>query len=335
MNRSSLQSSTHTCLIVLGVCKSGTTTLFDAFVRPHPQFLFARKEMHWWDNKYSDPRKTIRRLTSAYAHASRMIVQEAVNSSRMRDQLVIVEGTPRTLWDGDRWGFDPLNAGLELPAVLMPHKLRHVTPDVKFIVILRDPVRRLLSDYKYFYRGRKSSQDFHNKVVRAISWWRSCVARYPEKRCVYGLAPPGLPALDLDKCIAPQKNWTSRCIRSNEWKKNTAARLRIGLYDLFIQDWFSVFPRSQFLFLKHKELFEIGTHLIQSQIYPFLDIPKLNSDRVEKMKHILSRKKASGKGTTRMMSKTSKILQEFYAPFNKRLAETLRDEKWLFKPATT
>ena len=317
-------------VVVTGVSKSGTTTLFGAFVQPHPQLLFARKEMHWWDNKAFDHRRTIDQLTSAYAHASRMIVREALNSSRMRDQLVIVEGTPRTLWDGDSWSFDPLNSGLQLPAVLTPHKLRHVTPDVKIIVIMRDPVRRLLSDYKYFYRGRKSSRDFHNKVVSAISWWRACVARYPEKRCVYGLAPPGLPALDLYKCRSQQRNMTGRCIRLREWKKNTAARLRIGLYDLFIQDWFAVFPRSQFLFLKHKELFENGTNIIQSHIYPFLGIPKLNKNRVEEMKHILSRKNAAGKGTTRIMSKTSKILQEFYAPFNKRLAETLDDEKWLF-----
>ena len=329
-------SSLRVRLNVSGVCKSGTTTLFSAFAGPHPQLLFKRKEMHWWDTATFDPTKTMRRLTSDYASASKKIVQSVRTNKRIQDQPIIVEGTPRTLWDGDSWSLDPLNAGLQLPAVLTPHKLRHVTPDVKFIVILRDPVRRLLSDYKFFYRtGKKSSEDFHNKVVRAIAWWHSCVASYPEKRCVYGIAPPGLPALDTDECFKKYRNNTDKCRMLNEWRNNAATRLRIGLYDLFLQDWFSVFPRSQFLFLKHKELFENGTHLIQSHIYPFLGIPKLNEDRVERMKYILSRKKATGKGNTRIMPKTSKILQEFHAPFNARLAKTLGDEKWLFKAAAS
>ena len=274
------------------------------------------------------------RLTSEYASASQKIVRSALTSKNMNEQFVLVEGTPRTLWDGDRWSLDPLNAGLQLPAVLTPHKIRHVTPDVKFIVILRDPVRRLLSDYKFFYRtGKKSSEDFHNKVVRAISWWRNCVARYSEKRCLYGVAPPGLPALDTDECFKKYRKTTDECRRPKEWNNNTATRLRIGLYELFIQDWFSVFPRSKFLFLKHKEFFKNGISLTQSHIYPFLNIPKLNKGRIKKMKHEFSRKVNPAISNTRIMPKTRKILQEFYEPFNKRLAKTLGHEKWLFKRA--
>ena len=92
------------------------------------------------------------------------IVASATSATERREQLLIVEGTPRTLWDGERWKLDPLNAGLDTPAVLIPHKLHHVTPDVKLIVILRDPADRLLSDYKFFYKGKHSTEDFNEKV---------------------------------------------------------------------------------------------------------------------------------------------------------------------------
>ena len=113
---------------------------------PHPQLIYHRKEMHWWTTAKFSYKNTMGQLTSDYANASQKIVQSAITRERMRDQFVIVEGTPHTLWDGDRWRLDPLNAGLEVPAVLMPHKLRRVTPDVKFIVIMRNPTSRLLSD---------------------------------------------------------------------------------------------------------------------------------------------------------------------------------------------
>ena len=314
-----------------GVCKSGTTTLFDAFAREHQQILVRKKEMHWWDNKMSNPNYTMAQFTSSYATATQQIVRSALNSKRQQDQFVIAEGTPRTFWDGDKWSFDPTNDGLDLPTVLSPQKLRHVTPDVKFIVILRDPVRRLLSDYKFFNHGMKSSEDFHGKVVRAVRWWRDCVAMHSEKRCVYGLTPPGLPTLDADVCISKHGEMTLRCIKSREWKNNTAARLRIGLYDLFIQDWFSVFKRNQFLFLKHEDFIQNGVDIIQTRLYPFLNIPKLDADRVERVKRILSQKQRPGKGTTVILPKTNKILREFYAPFNKRLSKTLNDKMWLFQ----
>ena len=45
-------------------------------------------------------------------------------------------------WDFRAWPLIPQNKGLSEPVVLTPHLMRHLYPDPKFIVILRNPVDR-------------------------------------------------------------------------------------------------------------------------------------------------------------------------------------------------
>jgi hypothetical protein len=45
-------------------------------------------------------------------------------------------------WDMTGWQHIPQNKGLKEPEYLTPHVIKHVNPNVKLIVILRDPVER-------------------------------------------------------------------------------------------------------------------------------------------------------------------------------------------------
>ena len=68
--------------------------------------------------------------------------------------------------------------GLIEPAILTPEKIAHVLPNPKIIMILREPVARLWSDYRFFAKYRKhnvTADDFHNVVTNAINWWKKCV----------------------------------------------------------------------------------------------------------------------------------------------------------------
>ena len=197
--------------------------------------------------------------------------------------------------------------------------------------MLRNPVDRLLSDYNFFKRGYKSSYDFHDKCVRAIAWWHDCVTLYPMKRCLYGLTPPGLPLLDMDVCIV--NHGGLGCTHAADWRNNSAGRLRIGLYGLYLQDWFSVFVPSHILVLKYEEFILNGSAIIQNVVYPFLDVPRLGLDRLTTMKRILSKKQrtSSSRNKSHMLPQTRKLLEDFYQPFNEKLAKTLGSKKWLFK----
>ena len=49
------------------------------------------------------------------------------------------------------------------------------------------------------------------------------------------------------------------------------ARLHVGFYAIFLQDWFQVFPREQFHIIKTEEYsLSVAEHI--HQIYEFLDL---------------------------------------------------------------
>ena len=85
----------------------------------------------------------------------------------INNQVLLAEGTPRTVWHGDHWQYDVINQGLDEPIILSPQKIHHVTPQSRIIGIMRNPTSRLISDYKYYVRvGRDvDGTDFHDKVL--------------------------------------------------------------------------------------------------------------------------------------------------------------------------
>ena len=125
---------------------------------------------------------------------------------------------------------------------------------------------------------------FHSEQVsRAIDWWYQCLEKHSERRCLYGPTPEGLPKLDIDNCITNRpRTWeyitnatTSPCHAYFQWVNNSAARLRVGLYERFIAEWLEVFPREQMLFVQFEEYIADPLAIIQERIYPFLGLPKL------------------------------------------------------------
>lgn len=60
------------------------------------------------------------------------------------DQIVYVsgDGTPMDMWDMSGWVNIPQNLGLKEPRFITPELMKHVNPNVKLIIILRDPVQR-------------------------------------------------------------------------------------------------------------------------------------------------------------------------------------------------
>ena len=130
------------------------------------------------------------------------------------------------------------------------------------------------------------------QVSRAIEWWKSCLEKHTERRCLYGSTPEGMPQLDIDNCILDrERTWQyimnpklQPCHSYFQWVNNSAARLRVGLYERFIAEWLEVFPREQMLFIKFEEYIAEPLDTIQNQIYPFLGLPKLEGNNLEDLK---------------------------------------------------
>ena len=57
--------------------------------------------------------------------------------------------TPRLAWHGSDWRRDLLNENRTEPRILLPHKIRHLTPGAKVIMIVRNPTHRYIYSPTY------------------------------------------------------------------------------------------------------------------------------------------------------------------------------------------
>lgn len=234
-------------------------------------------------------------------------------------------------------------------------------------MLLRNPTDRLFSDYKYYYGGNQTAQDFHNKVVRSIEWWNRCIKIHPLKACAYGQAPNGLPELSYMNC--EQKNKTLpllllqkmeqasaqnsqfdvklkpelsesviKCpLKIKQWEdcgeRTSANRLRVSMYDIYISTWLELFPKSSMLFIRNEDFSTNRTEVISNNVLPFLKLPPLSE--AEKM---LFEKLQAGniKGNItpniiKMLLETRGILDRFYLKTKENLVRLLGDRKFMWE----
>ena len=262
------------------------------------------------------------------------------NNSSDRRSLVYVDATPRTIWHGDTWDEDFFNIPLNAPDILLPHKLYHVQPNAKFIVLLRNPTDRLVSDFKFYYRGSKSGETFHSKVVDAVSWWDKCISirTRSTRACAYGKAPLGLPELGFEICMKNKtmtrdmRNYPYEfgdvCQSRYSWTQNAADRLRVSLYYHYIKDWLDTYPRENFLFIKFEDYIQQPAEYIDRHVLPFLGLPAYSSG----LKLLVSNSSKTNKSRSKMvmLPETKIILDNFYNKSRLALSELLNDKRFLW-----
>ena len=102
-------------VIIIGAKKGGTRALIE-FLKLHPSFKAAGPEIHFFDNHYDKGLEW---------YKSQMPL--------VTPQQFAVEKTP---------GY------FHTPQV--PSRIKAMNPDIKMLLIIRDPVKRLISDYNQF-----------------------------------------------------------------------------------------------------------------------------------------------------------------------------------------
>lgn len=183
--------------------------------------------------------------------------------------------------------------------VTMPELLREASPFLRLIVIFRNPVDRYFSAY-YYYRWWKKDEpqpgpeEFHKTVVSEIKEWEDCVKDKGQGTCV--------------RLYNPQQ-------------------LVKGMYSEFLDDWLASFPRDQMLFLRNED-YKVAQEDHMKVIFQFLGSRELNDKEMETVMKMPA--KNVGSKREEMLPKTRKMLEDFYAPFNQRLAQKLGDERYLW-----
>ena len=133
--------------VIIGAMKSGTTSLY-WFVTEHPAIARApKKEIHYFSSRW------------CYRHGelwyrSNFPTRRAGYRFHKRtgQKLLSGEATPRYL-------FDPATPG----------KIKELLPDVKLIVILRNPVDRAYSHYQHLLRKYGVSCSFEKAIAMQMS----------------------------------------------------------------------------------------------------------------------------------------------------------------------
>ena len=136
--------------VILGAMKSGTTSLYD-FVVKHPGIApAAKKEVQYFSTRH---RYRLGRLWYRSNFPTSLSRRRFYKKTNQR--LLSGEATPAYL-------FYPM----------VPGRMKEILPDVKLIVILRNPVDRAYSHYHHSLRKNMEPMSFE-KAIKSEEKWRA------------------------------------------------------------------------------------------------------------------------------------------------------------------
>lgn len=300
---------------IIGQPKCGTTDLFHRLLL-HPEVKFnTMKEPHWWTRKrfgyirFKDgfqenfPVEDYLDLFDLAAHN----IHEKVGGNSSGDhralQFITGEASASTMWDNQAWSY--LQGDIEEiePPFLAQDFIHAVQPGAKIIIMLRDPVERLYSDYLYFKMANKSAEDFHQKVVESVHLFQACLSERSLRSCVYNTS--------LSNAMP--------------------VRLNLGMYIVFLLDWLTVFHREQILVLRLED-YAANLKMTIRKVFDFLSVARL-SEQVEAAltkRPMSNTRRAADRNLGPMLPGTRDLLREFHQPLNHKLASVLHNKAFLW-----
>jgi len=199
--------------LVLGIHKSGTTTLFQN-LQKHPNILGPEnKEVHYFNTYYG----------STLWYKAHFPTKKQVENMILRDGICRVgEATPDYL-------FHPM----------VPQRVKEILPNIKFLVVLRNPIDRAFSHYNKSLRRKKETLSFKEAVTM-------------RKR-------------ELGKA--------EQLVRENDLQAGRYLEeysyLEKGKYFEQLERWFKLFPKENFFIFQTSDF----NNYTWKKIYEFLDLP--------------------------------------------------------------
>ena len=293
----------------IGFPRSGSSQIYQMMLHNPALVGGITKEPHWWTRHYQSV--TDSNTTERTLEVLRYLVQyfPAVEYVKRHPQALAVDASQSTIWD----------TRIDEHLCTTPTLITSVVPGAKFIVVMRDPVERLYSDFAYICEEHwrlnemetvpqsyleDAVETFHDVVKREIAYFEECLQTAPLEECT-SQALSG-------------KHVTSHCGR---------VRLGISLYYVHIARWLAVVPRDKFLFLSTDDLHSDPYALIQS-VWAFLGVPfQTKQDLIDILYTKLNTNKLAH---MKIMDKTKQMLRTFFRPYNTRLSELLGDKRFLW-----
>uniref|UniRef100_A0A3Q3W8C0 Sulfotransferase n=1 Tax=Mola mola TaxID=94237 RepID=A0A3Q3W8C0_MOLML len=301
---------------IIGQPKCGTTDLFHRLLL-HPEVKFnTMKEPHWWTRKRfgyirfkdgfqeSFPVEDYLDLFDLAAHKIQEVISGNSSGDHRALQLITGEASASTMWDNQAWSYLHRDKEEPEPPFLAQDFIHTVQPGAKIIIMLRDPVERLYSDYLYFKMANKSAEDFHQKVIESVQLFQSCLSERSLRSCVYNTIL--LNAMPV--------------------------RLNLGMYIVFLLDWLTVFQQEQILVLQLED-YAANLKVTLKNIFDFLSVGPLSEQAEAALTEqpMSNTRRTADRDLGPMLPATKDLLREFHQPFNQKLASVLDNENFLWE----
>ena len=287
-----------------GMPKCGSTDLYQKLVW-HPDLVqpTAGKENHYWARKrLGKPSNHLSKGTGAPTQFSAFLNKLGPEKMEGNTNLRLLDGTQSMLWDLRGW--ETRYSGQSQPPYSNANLLNELTPEAKILVITRDPVQRLYSDYLYFNIGNDpnvTAYGFEAAVTKEMNRFHKCLETQDPKTCCY------------------------------DSQNDPKLRLNLGIYICFIRDWKKVFGGN--ILVISLEDYSSNPFATISRIFSFLGVSQPDSQQLEEFlqssKKANSRRKSAVKEGD-MLPQTRKALQDFYGPYNRELSRYLEDTRFLY-----
>lgn len=246
--------------IIIGAQKSGTTSLYQ-YLGQHPYVAPSlEKEVHFFDANFGQGLNWYR------AHFASIFYKYYVNNLRGHE-LITGEASPYY--------------------VFYPHAPRRIfetLPQVKLIVLLRNPVDRAYSHYFHQVRRGRETLTFEEALK----------------------AEPERLSGEVERILADE-----HYLSYNHVHFSYLAR---GIYVDQLEAWFKFFPREQMLILSSEDFFAQPSTTYR-QVLEFLGLPAWKLPEY--------RRRNVGHYRDRIDPATRKYLVQFFAPHNQRLFDLL------------
>ena len=248
--------------VILGAMKSGTTSLYD-FVVKHPAIApAAKKEVQYFSTRH---RYRLGRLW--YRSNFPTSLSGCRFYKKTNQNLISGEATPAYL-------FYPM----------VPGRMKEALPDVKLIVILRNPVDRAHSHYHHSLRKNMEPMSFE-KAIKSEEKWRA----------------------EESERLVKDPNFILTGYRGHPY-------ITRGIYAGQLENWFKCYDRKQFLILATEDLHENPQRTLD-QVFDFLGVSPFQVGNLRNL---------NTGNYEEMNEGTRKFLIEYFKPHNERLSKLLK-----------
>lgn len=255
--------------IIIGAQKSGTSSLYN-YLSKHPQLIASsKKEVHFFDGGMTPEIDNFKKGEAWY---------------RSHFPLIEQVGNCKTYEASPIYLFNPL----------VPPRIADLLPQVKLIVMLRNPTERAISHYFHVKRNGCESLSLMEALLQEEQRLESIIS---DRECP--------------------------CFTDRDYKNNAFIRYSYksrGLYKQQLQRFLAYFSLQQMLILNSEEFFSHSTEILQ-QIFEFVGVDPFE------IQDLKPRNVASNR--SKVKPEVYSYLNDYFRPHNQELYDLLgKDYQW-------